>query len=165
MSRALAPKRPVSSATENTTSMRGRGVPAARTCRRPSKMAHTPEMSSAARMVVPSEYSTPSFSTGLMPRPLGTRSMWELRNKEPFSSPSRTAMTLPHSPPKVSPALSRVTVKPRASIFSVSLSAMAFSLPAAESVVNSSISSLYILSFFMVFPPLGLGYHGVLGFK
>ena len=76
--------------------------------------------------------------------------MWALSISAPSRLPSQTPITLPHSPPKVSPALSWNTARPSSASFFFSSSATADSLPDAESVFSSSTSSAYIRSFLIL---------------
>lgn len=121
--------------------MRGWGFPEERVRRTPSRIAQMPLTSSAARIVSPPEYSTPSFSLTLMPWPFLTRSIWLQNRTDPFLVPGRMAMRFPVSPPNVRPASSSLTVKPKASSFLFRTSASIRSFPDAQSMPTSSLNS------------------------
>lgn len=127
-SRCRVPCTPISSHTEKSTSTRGCLAPDAWTRRRPSRMAATPERSSAARTVVPSETIFPSRTCGLMPKPFWTRSTWAASRTEPSVCPSSTAIRFPAVPSTLDAVSSSRTVQPRASSFPFSASTMARSL-------------------------------------
>ena len=116
-SNAFAPYRPASSPTVKRISSFGSFFPDSIACRTPSKIAATPDKSSAARIVSPEERRIPLSSTGRIPIPPGTRSIWEQKQATPSRSPSRTARILPHTPPNVAPASSRVIENPICSSF------------------------------------------------
>ena len=95
----------------------GSGPPASSMDRMPSKMAVTPALSSAERMVSPPEQSTSprSSSTRMtqMPAQGLTVSMCAENATAPSAFPERCAMRLPTSDPVCSAEPSKVTVNPR----------------------------------------------------
>ena len=79
----------------------------------PSRMAATPALQSPPRMVVPSDTIRSPLTSGLMPRPGSTVSMWAESIRG--SAPSSEAIRLPWaSRSTVKPSVSRRPVKCRA---------------------------------------------------